>query len=386
MRPALARGRGRAGGALLLVTLALAGCKRGPPGGEQQGEAGKAMPVDVLELKPGPVRDTTEYLGTLISRSNITLNPQVGGYLSKIDVRPGARVREGQRLMVVDPRREEAALRGAEAERTSAVANRNLARQDFRRISTLFKQGVVTRQDFDQAQARIDAAEAAVHAAEAQLQSRRVQLGFFEVTAPFAGTVGDIPVKVGDYVTAQTVLTDLTQSNALDVAVAVPVERARKVRIGMTPVEVLDDEGKPVVRAPVYFVAPTPEARTQLVLLRAGFDNTVNLRAGQLVRARVVFDTREALRLPTYAVARQSGQDFALVVAQGDGGGPVVHLTPVKLGEVEGNYFEVKSGLKPGDKVAVGSVQLLRDGQPIQPRPVAEGQQPGVGGGADAGE
>jgi multidrug efflux pump subunit AcrA (membrane-fusion protein) len=75
---------------------------------------------------------------------------------------------------------------------------------------------------------------------------------------------------------------------------------------------------------------------------------------------------------------------------QGDGGGSVVHLQPVELGQVEGNTFEVKSGLKPGVVVAVGSVQLLRDGQPVEPRPASEGQGgregPGVGGGSDAGE
>lgn len=373
-----------------MALLALAGCKGGEAVGQGQPGGNKPLPVEVMELRPGPVRETGEYLGTLISRSSVTLYPQVSGYVERILVRPGDRVKEGQLLLAVDPRREAATLRGAQAQLSSARASRELARSTLKRNEVLAREGVVTRQEYERLQAEAEAAEAAVRSAQAQLQAQQVQLGYFELRAPFAGVVGDIPVKRGTYVTSETALTSVDQSRALEVSVAVPVERAQRVKPGSTPVEVLDAEGKPVVSAPVFFVAATPDARTQLVEVKAAFDNTVNLRAGQVVRARVVYETRQALRLPTYAVMRQSGQDFALAVMQGDGGGPVVHLQPVELGQVEGNTFEVKSGLKPGVVVAVGSVQLLRDGQPVEPRPASGGQGgregPGVGGGSDAGE
>ncbi len=387
--------RRHAGWSVLLAALALAGCRSGAASegqGGPQGQAGggKPLPVEVMELQPGPVRETGEYLGTLISRSSVTLYPQVGGYVRRIAVRPGEQVKEGQLLLVVDPGREAAGLRGLQAERESARVSRELARRNLQRSESLVREGVVSRQEYEQAVAQAQSAEAAVRAAEAQLQAQQVQLGYFQVNAPFAGVVGDIPVKLGDSVTPQTALTSVDQSRALEVSVAVPVERAGQVKPGSTPVEVLNEEGQPVVSAPVFFVAPNPDARTQLVEVKAAFDNTVGLRAGQVVRARVVYETREALRLPTYAVARQSGQDFALVVVQGDGGGSVVSQRPVKLGEVEGNAFEVKSGLEAGALVAVGSVQMLRDGMPVEPRPASEGagrrEGPGVGGGADAGE
>lgn len=378
------------GWTVVLLSVALVGCRKA----DSQQEAGgdKPFPVEVMELQPGPVRDTSEYLGTLISRSSVDIFPQVSGYVQRILVRPGQRVKEGQLLLVVDPRQEAAGLRSAQAQLASALSNRELARANRKRYEPLFREGVVSRQDYDQIVAQAEAAEAAVRAAQAQVEAQKVQLGFHEVTAPFAGVVGDIPVKLGDYVSTETLLTRVDQSRALEVSVSVPVEQARRVRSGRTPLEVLDADGKVVVSAPVFFVAPTPNARTQLVELKAAFENTVGLRAGQVVRARVVYETREALRLPTYAVVRQSGQEFALVVAQKEGGGSAVHLQPVELGQVEGNTYEVKSGLQPGMVVAVGSVQMLRDGQPVEPRPVkeeAEGGKEeegrGVGGGADAG-
>jgi RND family efflux transporter MFP subunit len=345
------------------------------------------MPVEVMELRPGPVRDVGEYLGTLISRRSITVYPQVAGYVRRIAVKPGQRVKPGQLLLEVDPRRERAGVQSAQAQRSAALAQRKYASSTRQRAEELLREGLMSRQDYEQAAAQAAAAEASARSAEAQLQSQQVELGYYRVQAPFAGVVGDIPVKVGDYVTPQTALTGVDQSRALEVSVAVPPERASEVQGGTTPVEVLDDEGKPVVSAPVFFVAPTPDPRTQLVELKAAFDNTVGLRAGQVVHVQVVYQTRDSLRLPTFAVTQQSSQFFAMVVARGDGGTAIAQRRPVKLGGLQDNAYEVLGGLQEGTQVIVGSLQALRDGQPIQPKPAKQpqGEEQGVGGAADAG-
>ena len=79
-----------------LVVLALAGCRGKAPQAHAGG--GPALPVEVLRLEPGPVRDTGEYLGTLISRRSVILFPQVAGYVDSIAVTPGERVREVMRF------------------------------------------------------------------------------------------------------------------------------------------------------------------------------------------------------------------------------------------------------------------------------------------------
>ncbi|REG33140.1 RND family efflux transporter MFP subunit [Archangium gephyra] len=376
-----------------LAALALAGCQRSQGQGAPQGGPGgpgggaQALPVEVLELRPGPVRDMGEYLGTLISRRSITVYPQVAGYVQRIAVKPGQEVKQGQVLLEVDPKRERAGVQSAQAQRSSALAQREFARSSRQRAEQLLREGLMSRQDYEQAVAQAAAAEASARSAEAQLQAQQVELGYYRVEAPFAGVVGDIPVKMGDYVTSQTALTNVDQSRALEISVAVPPERASEVETGSTRVEVLDSEGQPVVSAPVFFVAPTPDPRTQLVELKAAFDNTQGLRAGQVVHTQVVYATREALRLPTFAVTQQSSQFFAMVAVQGDGGPMVAQRRPVKLGGIQGNYYELLEGLEPGAQVIVGSLQQLRDGQPIQPKPAKQlpGEGPGVGGGADAG-
>jgi RND family efflux transporter MFP subunit len=376
-------------GGVWLAALVLFGCgnKKGTDG-PQQGPQGanRALPVEVMALKPGEVRDTQEYLGQLISRQSVALRPQVAGSVQSIRVRPGQEVKQGQVLLVVDPRRERAGLQAAQAQRASAVANREYARRTRERAAQLLKEGLMSRQDYEQAVAQSASAEASAQAAAAQIQSQQVQLGYYEVSAPFAGMVGDIPVKVGDYVTPETTLTSVDQSRALEVSVQVPVERATKIEPGRTVVELLNEQGEPTVTAPIFFVAPTPSGTTQLVEVKAAFENTEGLRADQLVRARVVYETRQALLLPTYAVSQLGSQAFAFTVVQGDGG-TVVQRQPVTLGQVEGNSYELVGGLTAGTQVAVSGVQLLRDGQPVEPKPATPkgSQGQGIGGASDAG-
>lgn len=368
--------------------LVLAGCGKAQ-NGPQQAQQGAAGPleVEVISLAPGEVRDTSDYLGQLLSRQSVSLRPQVSGYVQSIRVRPGERVEKDQILLVVDPRRERAGLLAAQAQRSSAVANREYARQTRERAAQLLKEGLMSRQDYEQAVAQARTAEANSRAAEAEIQSQQVQLGYYEVRAPFAGVVGSIPVRVGDSVSQETELTRVDQSQTLEISVQVPVDRAAKIQVGRTQVELLDAKGEPVVTAPVFFVAPTPSDATQLVEVKAAFQNTQGLLAEQVIPTRVIYETRQALLLPTYAVSRLGSQAFAFTVIPGDSG-LVAQRQPVQLGQIQGNSYELLEGLKPGTQVAVSGVQLLKDGQQVQPKPASQrgGQGPGVGGASDAGQ
>ena len=330
--------------------------------------------IDVVQLAPGQVRDTGEYLGTLMSRQNITVLPQVAGYVRRIHVKPGQKVEQGAPLLDVDSREASAALDSARAQRTSSEVNLGQSRRTFARIESLYKEGLASAQELEQAKAQVDALQASTQAAAAQETQRSVQLQFLTVRAPFAGTVGDVLVRLGDFVGATTPLTSIAQADVLEVSVAVPSERARALRLD-TPLEVLDSQGKLLLTSPVFFVAPQADPRTQLVEVKAAFRNTVGLRPSELVRARLVYATREALQLPALAVLRQSGQPFALVVTDKEGK-TVVERRPVQLGTLGAMAYVVEGGLKTGDRVAVSSLQTLRDGAAVKVRQSAPATAP----------
>lgn len=320
--------------------------------------------IEVVSLAPHEVRDTGEYLGSLLSRQSVTVLPQVDGYVRRIHVRPGQQVEEGAPLVEVDAREETAALDSARAQLSSSQVNLELARRTLARTEALNKEGLASAQELESARAQVEAAEAATRSSAAQVTQRQVQLQLNVVRAPFAGTVGDVLVRVGDFVSASTQLTSIAQADVLEVSVSVPSPRARSMKPD-TALEILDAQGKVLLTSNVFFVAPQADPRTQLVEVKAAFRNTVGLRPSELVRARLVYSVRDALQIPALAVVRQSGQPFALVVQEKEGK-TVVERRPITLGALGEMSYVVEKGLKEGDLVAVSFMQALRDGMPVK--------------------
>lgn len=351
------------GAAALLGVLLTSGC-------EKRGER-KAPPpprdVEVLTLAPIEVRETGEYLGSLLSRQTVNILPQIAGYVRKISVRPGQKVVQGETLIEVDARQEAAAVESAEAQVRSAQSTVELSQQTLARTESLYKEGLANAQELERARAALEAAQAASRSATAQAAQRKVQLQYFAVRAPFAGTVGDVLVRIGDLLAATTGVTSIAQADVLEVSVSIPPERARTVTFE-TPIELLDAAGKVILQSQVYFIAPQADPKTQLVEIKAAFRNTAKLLPSELVRARVVYATRRAISVPALAITRQSGQPFVYVVKKKEEGS-IVTRVPVTLGSLGEQAYVIEKGLVEGDTVAVSSLQALRDGLPIRPQP-----------------
>jgi multidrug efflux pump subunit AcrA (membrane-fusion protein) len=85
----------------------------------------------------------------------------------------------------------------------------------------------------------------------------------------------------------------------------------------------------------------------------------------QFVRTRVVWRSVPGLTIPIVAALRVNGQYFVYLAEQGPQG-LVAHQRPVQVGEVQGNDYVVKGGLKPGDKLIVSGIQKIADGAPVK--------------------
>lgn len=348
----------------LAMAPVLTGCDRDPA--QATGvQAPPGVAVRLATVQETEIQDFTEYVGTLKSRRSVTLRPQVDGQLQRIFVRPGAVVKVGDPIMQLDASKQAATLRSQEATLVSRRASLDFARQQFERLSALYKEGVVSRQELDQTKATLDAATADVEALEAAVREQEVQLRYYRITAPTDGIIGDIPVRRGAYVTTDTVLTTLDSNQALEVNVSVPVERARELRLGM-PVNLVDREGKTLATSRVSFVSPQVNESTQSVLVKTLVENTSGLRADQFVRARIVWTVRRGPVIPVSAVTRLNGQAFAFV-AEEDQGRLLARQRPIEVGPLVGNDYVVLGGIAPGDRVVVSGIQKLGDGVPLAP-------------------
>jgi RND family efflux transporter MFP subunit len=308
----------------------------------------------------------------------------------------------------------EAALRVAEANVASAEADVEKSRADLRkqeaefklaqtnltRTKFLVKQGAQSQQilddrtrDISAAKAQTDALRAALNSSQKALSAAREQvvsarskitgqqaaleqsqsrvgiatdnLDFNRVTAPIDGIVGDIEPKVGDYLEAGDQITSITKDDALELNVSVPLEQAAELKIGL-PVEILDNQGKAIAEGDINFISPRTDRNSQAILVKAAFNNNGKLKDDSFARARIIWSEKPGVLIPTEAVSRLAGRTFVFVaqeVKQKDGKTALVaKQKPVELGEIQGQSYQVISGLEKGDRLITSGILNLTDG------------------------
>jgi len=349
-------------GTLLLFTAACTENK-----GAQAG-APQAMPVQVKTAQPAKVDETTEYVATLKSRETAVIMPQVEGIITQIFVHSGQRVGAGAPLIQIDPAKQQATVKSQEDARAAQEAQVKWAEQNYARVEGLANAGVVSRQDLDRARADVDAAKSQLQALSANVREQQVQLHYYQVVAPRAGIVGDIPVRVGDRVQTTTELTTVDRPGTLEAYVYIPVEKSGQLKMNL-PVELVDATGKVLATSRVTFISPQVDNSTQTVLAKAQVPNNSDaLRNAQFIRARVVWGSQKRPVVPIIAVSRIGGLYFAFVAESDSKGGFVVHQKALQVGQIVGNDYVVLDGIKAGDKVVVTGTQFLIDGIPVIPQ------------------
>lgn len=358
--------------ALILLALGAAGgCGGGAESGGPGGAAGGAPPrtaVEIVTLAPKPVEHTAEFVGTVKSRRSTNIQPQVEGFITRIAVKSGDRVKPGSVLMEIDSRPQQAAIASLESVRAAREVDVTYARQEAQRAQTLLSAGAASQQDADRAANALKAAEAQARTVEEQIRQLRTDLAYYRVTAPTGGVVGDIPVRVGDRVTKTTLLTTVDENAALEVYLNIPVQQAPRLKMGL-PVRLLDGQGKPVATERINFISPSVDDATQTVLAKLPLTAPGGFRTSQYVRAHVIWNTDPGLTVPLTSAVRINGVYFVFVAepAEGGAGGLVARQRAVTLGQVVGNDYVVLSGLKPGEQLIVSGVQKVRDGAPVRP-------------------
>ena len=393
-----------------------------------------AAAVTLEPVQSGQVQERSEFLGDLEAQTGVVLQPEVSGRVAQVFVAAGDRVGPGDPIVLISPDRTQAevnaaqasvsaaqaaagsaaaSLRSLEARETELRAELALRLEEFDRTRQLQEAGALSEQDLDFARRDLEVAEAAVNSAVEDIEAANASLRQSEatlvqaeanqvaaqenlldrtVTAPIAGTVGDIQPKLGDYVTPSNVITNITENATLELDLEVPIEQRDRLSLGL-PVELIGTDGEAVVASgSVTFISPQINADTQTVLIKAQFNNPQGrLQDAQKVEARIIWSEQMGILVPTSAITRLGGQTFVYVAEDGSSeelpppeamppGMPVpeqvARLRPVQLGNIQGNTYEVLSGIGPGETIVVSGILNLQDGTPILPQ---SGDEPQAG-------
>lgn len=289
---------------------------------------------------------TEEVVGTVRAKLRAVIEAKVSGRIEQLLVVPGQQVKAGELLAVVDARE-------VQARYDQAVALRQQAEADLKRLTTLFEQKILSQSEFDSAQAKARVTEASVTEAE-------TLLSYTKVTAPFAGVITRKHADVGDLATPGKPLLDMEDSTALRLEADVPEAVVGRLTLGdklPARIAALEKELTGVISE----IAPAADPNSRTFLVKLDLPGTTGLRAGQFGRVAMPVGETAALRVPAAAVTQRGQMELVFIVSDGK-----AQLRLVKTGKRLGNEVELVSGVSAGERVVVENVVGLVDGQPVE--------------------
>ncbi|HKZ16321.1 MAG TPA: efflux RND transporter periplasmic adaptor subunit [Geobacteraceae bacterium] len=313
----------------------------------------KAVPVQV------------KVIGNVEAYSTVSIKAQVNGMLEKVHFREGQDVKKGQLLFTIDSRPFEAALRQARAALARDIAQEKFARDQARRYGELFREGIVTQDQYDQYRANADALAETVRADRATVDNAAVMLGYCSIRSPIDGRTGNLMVQPGNLVKANDVpvLVTINQINPIYVSFSVPENRLAEIKqhraAGDLKVEALiaNDPG-PAEQGVLSFIDNTVDTSTGTIKIKGTFVNGARrLWPGQFADVTLTLATLpDAVLVPTQAVQTgQAGQYVFVVKADRS-----VESRPVATGQTYNGEAVIDKGLGPGETVVTdGQLNLV---------------------------
>lgn len=296
-------------------------------------------------------RQSLDAVGTIKAARGVELSTEESGEITGIMVQSGDRVVEGQLLLILNDKVEQAS-------RKRQIANLELARLLFERDEQLIKQKSIPQTQYDRSKADLDSAVAQLAETEARLENKRLY-------APFAGTVGIIHVRVGDYVEPGTSITTLQDLTELEVDFTVPARYYPHLRAGL-PIKVRvsafpDRQFAATLRALDAEVDPG----TRNLLLRADLRESDGLLPGMFANLTLELDRQEpVVTVPETAIAYSIQGNTVYVIQEVEGTERVLPRV-VKTGIVRGGRVAVTDGLQPGERVVTAGQNKLYRGAPV---------------------
>lgn len=348
----------------LIGAILLSGCKEEEVVKEQEEIV---RPVKLTTVEMSDTQYMRTFTGEVIASNTTELSFKVSGQLEALNVVEGDMVKKGDVIAKIDPT-------DFQIQVDLAKANYDLAKAQYERTKTAAAKKAATASQLDEARAGLSQAEI-------NLKNARNQLRYTSLLAPYDGTVGEINIEAGEFVSAARAVLTVLDLNTIDLEFRVPSDVATggpnrpkeyyspKIRFEPWPQQVYDAQLKGFV------VSPDPGTKSYLATLTMALPDDI---PGQILPGmRVSMDLNMAqiidvpsnnILVPAEAIFVHGGNEIASnekqVWVYQNG---MVSLTNVTIGNVSDDQIEVLKGLQPGDQVVIAGVHSIHDGQKVKP-------------------
>jgi membrane fusion protein, multidrug efflux system len=339
---------------IALISTPLISCKK-----EKKVEKENLVNVRVLPAAKKQVRPYIETTGTLKADEEVTVSSEVDGIVKNIKVEEGYPVGRGTLLAeinqidyVLDERRADAALKQAQASLSNVKA-------EYQRKESLYKEELVTKQQFDDISTRVTLAEADVSRAKATLDTSRERLSRTKIYSQLNGMVKEKKVSVGDYVRNGSPLFQLIKVDPLKLNFTISEKDIAGLKTGQEVVFTVDSFPDKNFKGNVNLLYPHVEERTRTLQAEAIVPNASHLlKPGLFARLTVYTGApRDAVVAPLTALIYDNSTISVFVVE-----GNIARARIVKTGGKYGENVEIVEGLKEKEQVVVVGQNNLSEG------------------------
>ena len=371
----------------LAAALLATGC------GKKEAAAEEAARALTVRTQPAAVRAFERRLtvqGTLESKNYANVASRADGNLDAIWVDEGDAVVAGETaLFQIDPASREnsltiakqnlavaeASLKVAEAAAGKSDAEARKAGLDFDRYERLHKDAKVSDNEYESAEvaraqaaaglavarAQVDLAERQVKQAAASLSIAEKNLADAKILAPISGTVSSRAAEPGEQMSVGRVVLRIDDLSVVEAAAYLPAQYYSEVVPGETKFRLAVD-GRDAGAHTIAYRSPTIDTRLRTFEIKGRVETADGLAVpGNMADLTIVFETREALGIPSASILTRNGQAIVFVAQDGK-----ASVREVRTGLQNDAWTEILSGLAAGESVVTEGQTQLRDGLPVE--------------------
>jgi multidrug efflux system membrane fusion protein len=356
----------------------------------------RPTPVQVAAVAERPMPIYLTALGTVMPYMSVTVKARVNGQLLPVKFTEGQEVKQGQTIMVIDPKPYQAAVDQAKGTLAHDEALLKDAQAEYARYEALYAAGVVSKESMEADEATQGQYQGAIESDKAAIENAQLQLNWCTIQSPISGRIGLRLVDPGNIITANTTnLVIINQFKPIAVYFTLPENDLPQVLQKLKadknlPVDAYDQADVQKLATGQLLTADNEiDTTTGTAKLKAVFNNENEaLFPNQFVNIHLVMENRpNALVVPSAAIQSGVQGSFVWTVKNDATGAPTAQMQPVKVALAQGQLTILDSGVTAGTKVVVDGADRLRQGGQVsvsQTKSAGGGQGKGSGQGSGA--
>ena len=313
-------------------------------------EEARIKDVQVAPLTTSTFKHFVELQGTIDAKNNVQVSPKSGGVVTAVYVKEGDYVKAGQPIAHVDDQ----LLQESVSEIKTQLS---LANTVFQKQEALWKQQIGTEIQYLQAKNNKESLER-------RMSTINAQIGQSTVTAPIAGVVDQVNVKVGQSAAPGMGLVRVVNLSQLKVVAKVADSYSGSVRKGDAITVEFPDLQK-TLNSHISFVSTTVDPLSRTFSIEAPLPSDNALKPNMLARIKINDHTLAKAIVINQNLIQSTENGQLVYVAVNEGGKKIAKAKTVKTGQSYGGRVAITEGLQAGDQIVTAGYQDLVDGQPI---------------------